>query len=359
MNRLLIFLNDDGDHWLRLVGPEVVGRGPGLPVPMTDEAVIAVVPGDAVALHWVALPPLAPAQAAAAARILAADVSAVPPELTHVAIGAPGASDQRPLGIVATAAMIGWLARLGEEGIVPEYMVPAPLLLPEPVDGVIVATHHGLWLARGPGLALGAEPGLAAMMLGDAAVTEIDAATFEAGLAPALAAAPLNLRQGAFAVARQWRVEPRRWRRLAVLVAALLAAVVVTDLTALFRYSLEADRAERALADAARAALPRGAVVTSPRADVAARLAALGGGGGGFAALAGPLVSAVRDRPSVTLRSLAYAPATGLAATVAARSASDRDAVVAAVNAAGLIATVSAPREQGGQLLADVTVRAR
>lgn len=359
MNRLLIFLNDEGDHWLRLVGPEVTERGAGLPVPMTDEAIIAVVPGDAVALHWVALPPLAPAQAAAAARMLAADVSAVPPELTHVAIGAAGASELRPLGIVATAVMIGWLARLGDAGIVPERIVPAPLLLPEPADGVTVVAHDGLWLARGPGLALGAEPGLAALMLGDAAVTEIDTAAFEAGLAAAIAAAPLDLRQGAFAVARRWRVEPRRWRRLAVLAAALLVAVVVTDLAGLFRYSLEADRAEVALADAARAALPRGAVVTSPRADVTARLAALGAGGGGFAALAAPLVSAVRDRPGVTLRSLAYAPATGLVATVATPSAGDRDAVVAGVNAAGMIATVAAPREQGGQLLADVTVRVR
>ena len=80
MIRTLLFLPDDGRRWwLRLGSDGSASRGDGWPDaadPASPSETIAVVPGDHVALHWVDLPPVAPAQTLAAARLLAADVSA-------------------------------------------------------------------------------------------------------------------------------------------------------------------------------------------------------------------------------------------------------------------------------------------
>jgi general secretion pathway protein L len=76
------------------------------------------------------LPALAPAQALAAARLLAADVSAGPVEALHVALGPVEPDGWRALALVDTTVMQGWMARLAMAGMTPDGMVPAPLLLP-------------------------------------------------------------------------------------------------------------------------------------------------------------------------------------------------------------------------------------
>ena len=362
MIRTAFFLESDGSmSWLRAAADGGVTQGAGMP-PTLDAATVAetlaVVPGDAVVVHWTQLPALAPAQAAAAARILAADVSAAPMEATHVALGEAGNDGWRMLALVDTTAMQDWLARLEAAGIDPDHMVPAPLLLPLADDGVTVREHDGLWQVRGERLAFAAEPDLARMLIGSETVHPIGTGTWEAGLGQLLSAPRLDLRQGAFAKARRWTVDTRRLRRMAVLVLALLAALLATRLAGIARYSFAADRTELQLADAARAALPRGTPITDPRAQVAARLASLGGDRGGFTALATPLLAAMRDRPETRLTTLQFAPETGLVATLTA-PARDRDAIIAAIASAGFEATIGNERQDGGHSLVDLTVRTR
>ncbi|OYU13889.1 MAG: general secretion pathway protein GspL, partial [Alphaproteobacteria bacterium PA4] len=276
MIRQLVFL-DEAPSWLRLEGDSVVARGAGWPV--ADAPVIAVVPGEAVVLHWVELPPLAPAQALAAARLLAADVSAAPLEQLHVALGAVEADGRRPLALVDRTLMADWLARAALAGINPAALVPLPLLLPLPAEGVTLLDDDGVWTVRGAGLAFAAEAGQAAMMLGDTPRQTIAKADFVTGLGGRLAALPLDLRQGDFAERPSSRLDARRVRRLALLAGAALLLWLANDVAGLLRNNLAADRAEAELADAARAALPRGTALSDPRAQVAARLARLGGGG--------------------------------------------------------------------------------
>ena len=77
----LVFLDREGlpERWLLLDSAQVILRGEfGEPLPMPANAVM-VVPGESVAIHWLELAEnLAPAQAAAAARLLLADASAEP-----------------------------------------------------------------------------------------------------------------------------------------------------------------------------------------------------------------------------------------------------------------------------------------
>ena len=72
---LLLFLPAGGADfsWMRFGDTGLMARGQGLPD--GDEPIVAVVPADAVTLHWADLPNRSLAQATAAARLLAADAT--------------------------------------------------------------------------------------------------------------------------------------------------------------------------------------------------------------------------------------------------------------------------------------------
>ncbi len=348
---LLVFLGTDdnaGAHWLRLdADGAVVGRGAGFGQP-AGEPVVAVAPGEAVVLHWVELPALAPAQAAAAARMLAADVSAASPASLHVALGAPEADGQRAMAIVQAEQMRGWMTALAAAGLEPERMIPEPLLLPLPPEGAAVLEGGGRWLVRGARLGFAAEADLARLMLGETLPVLMEAPRFHLG-------ATLDLLQGDFAKKRRWRPEAGRLKRLAVLAAAIVITLIGTELAGAFRHGLAADAAERELAAAAQGVLPRGTLVTSPEAQVRARLAALGGSSG-FGGLAAPLLAALQARPQLALVSLDHAAGRGL---VAGLEGPDAAGLAAALQAAGLNASLGAVREAGGRQQVDMTVQAR
>ena len=366
MRRWLIFLPETGaGAWLRIDDAEVTARGVGLPVIAGDPAdceIIAVVPGAAVVMHWVELPALAPAQALAAARLLAADVAGTPIAATHVTLGTADAAGFRPLAMVDKAVMSGWLVTLAQAAINPDRLVPLPLLLPfdDSADAAVtVLTVGDTAQVRGHRLAFAAEASLVEFMLPERGQVAIDQRRFEAGLSAALAAMPLDLRQGEFAVSRRQPIDPRRVRRIAALAAGAALLWLVGEAAGIFRDGLAADRAEAQLADAARAVLPRGTAIDAPRAQVAAHAARLGGSGQGFSALAAPLLALMRDRPATALQALRYAPDTGLVAVVGAPSAADGAAVADGLAAAGLKATIGVPRDDAGSAVVDIAVRPR
>ena len=362
MIRTLLFLPDNGHRWwLQVAADGSTRRGDGWPEspdPATTAETIAVVPGAPVALHWVELPPLAPAQTVVAARLLAADVSATPVDITHVAIGDSRGDARRPLALVDKALMAGWLAELAAAGIDPDRIVPATLLLPPPPTGVAVLADGAQWLVRGQESAFAAESDLALLLIGDTPVTTLDPDAWCAGLPAALAAAGLDLRQGDFARPRRWRIDTARLRRAAVFALAIAGTLLATGATSILRHNLAAADAERELADAARAVLPRDTVIGDARAQVAARLDSLGGGTG-LTTLAAPLLTAVRDRPGVSLDSLNYAGPNGLSAVLVAPDVGDRAAITAMIEAAGVKARMGVPRDDSGRVLVDLMVQPR
>lgn len=348
---MMLLVHFDPDwHWLR-IGASSASSGEGIPIVGADELVIAVAPGDAVALHWVELPNLAPAQALAAARLLASDVSASSDGADHVAIGAAGSDGRRLLAIVDATRMAGWLARLAGAGIDPAHLVPEPLLLPLPETGVSVMPRGDQWLVRGPQLGLAGEPALIDAIAGAGPRQTVTPTDYENGLA-ARAVAAIDLRQGGFARSRQWLARPAELGRLALLAALVPALWIAGDMAQWWRHSLAADRAEARLVDNARSALPRGTVVTAStaRAQLERRLAQKGAGAG-FAAHAARLLQVIEANPELRLVSLNYGASAGLSAVVEAPTP-------AAVAALGKIpgARVGQARDVDGAKMVAVTV---
>jgi len=351
---LLILLDARGEieGWLEVASGRVAARGraleglPGLTDPKTGRAlaVAAVVPGEAVSLHWLEIPAgLTPAQAAAAARLIAADVSAQPIADMHVAVG-PELPDSslRPVALVPALAMAGWIGRLQAEGLDPDLILPEPLLLPVPEEGFVRYDRGTLPLFRGQGDAFSAEPELAELVTRGAPVRTLDHDAFETHLASALAALPVNLRQGAFAKRRRWKIEWPLVRRLAGFAALLLLVTLLLQVMTIFRYTFEADRLEAETRALARSAGPIPAV----------RI------GGGYAGLASALFGALNGTPNAELTALIYDQSGVLRATIQADSPATLESVRQRIGAGAFEVELGPLRAGGGRPTADITIRA-
>ena len=357
---LLIFLSTDGfAGWLQLGEEGVIARGSGLEglPPLSDGGqplrIVAVVPGDEVSLHWAELPEgLSEPQAQAAGRMMAAELAAQPAAEMHVAVG-PAQDGLRCIALVSALHMAGWIGRLQEQGLDPDIVVPEPLLLLPPDDGVVRYDKAPLPLFRGKMEAFSIEPELAALATPGIAVSAIDDARFEADLPAALAALPVDLRQGPFAKRRRWKIEWKRVRRMALLALAILLLGFAIQVASILRYTFAADAADEeaiALADSV-------APGASP-AQLELRLRELGGGPR-LIPLAAALFSGIRAVPNVQLSALNFDAASGLRATILADTPASIAAVQQQIAASGLTADAGAIRNEGGRSVTELTVRAR
>jgi general secretion pathway protein L len=359
---LLIFLAPDGSiaGWLRLRDGLVDGRGAALDgVEVGLGALAAVVPGEQVTLHWLEIPAgLAPAQALAAARLMAAEASAQPLSDMHVAAGAEDGAALRPVALVPAARMETWLETLQAAGLDPELMVPDTALLPLPEDGLVRFEREGISLYRGREAAFAAEPELAALVVGEAPVAELGAPAFEAGLASALALPLVNLRQGAFAKRREWRLQGARLRRLAILGLSLLLVTFALQIVQIMVYTLAADRAEEETRRIAATALSR-SPGSANAADLTRRLGELRGGGVGFGTIAGAVFSAVRAANGVELSSMTFGEDGSLRVSALGDSAPSLTGFVQRIEAAGFAVEQMPPRAAGARQSQDLIVRPR
>lgn len=368
---LLIFLDphNEIEGWLHVAGGSVVARGTGLEglPPLADAAtgnaarVAAIVPGEAVAVHWLEVPAgLAPAQAAAAARLIAADVSAQPIGDMHVAVGPEvEGSPLRAVAMVPAIAMAGWLGKLQAQALDPDVVMPEPLLLAPPREGYVRHERGGLPVYRGQTDAFAVEPELAELIVAEAPVEAVDAEAFEGGLAEAVAYPAVNLRQGAFAKRRRWKIEWPLVRRLAMLALALLVVTLAIQVAAIFRYTLEADALELEANRVAATALRRSGPVTDGPRQLERRLSELRGSGPGYSTLAAAVFAAVRGTPNVELTALSFDQSGALRATVQADSPATISMLQQRIEAAGFTVVADAIRSGGGRPTTDLTVRAQ
>ena len=168
---LLLFLGRDGGigSWIRLAEGTVAERGAALEGADVHRSapVVAVVPGEAVTLRWLEIPAgLSPAQAAGAARLMVAELSAQPVSELHVAVG-PASADGagRCVGLVPLETMRAWLDGLEGAGFDAERIVPETLLVPVPEEGLASWDSGLLRLYRGRDEAFAAEPELGGILL--------------------------------------------------------------------------------------------------------------------------------------------------------------------------------------------------
>ena len=351
---LLLFIDAGGRRrgWLRVDADGVAARGEGVPELDRDERVVAVAPGETVALHWLDLPAgLAPAQAAAAARLNAAELLAEPAAALHVAVGA-GEGGRRCAAFVSMETMRLWLDSLAAEGIEPRAVVPEPLLIPAPESGI---RRFGA-LHRGPERAFALEPELAALLVNGEAVETLEQEAFETGLAAAVERPVVDLLQGPFGPRRGVRIDRRRARRMAAWAAIGLLLLLVAEVVAILRYTWAADRAETETARIVASAVPGGG---EGLANLDRRLAELRGPGAGFSITAAAVFEALRTTPNVELAAFSLqgdgstrielrGDQPAAIEDVARRLEDDRWAVES-----------SGPRSAGGRQAAMLTVRAR
>ncbi len=275
-----------------------------------DDRVVAVLPGALAAVHRVELAGLTDKQARAAARLAIAEASLSPLEALHVAIGADEAG-WRTVVAVEHDMMAATLAGLAAEGIDPDAVVPATLLLARPEDGTVRAAVAGETIVRGGSSAYAEEAGLEGL-LGDAP-RELTPAEVADGMAVAVATPEVDLRQGGFARSRRWAIDWVVARRLGRLAALLLVLTLAIEAVTLMRIDRAAKRIERANAAA-------GAAPASPRA----------------LPLAGLAVAAVAATPETEIGALSVDGAGALRLTVRGRSAAALDQLQARFAGSGL-----------------------
>jgi len=217
-------------------------------------------------------------------------------------------------------------------------IVPTPLLLLPPEDSLVRYDGGAVPDYRGAAVAFSVEPDLAALLVGEATVRAVDGAEVEAGLAAALGPPVLNLRQGAWARRRVWKVDATSVRRVGWLVLIFVMLSLVVLLAQIMRYSAAANRLEDQVA-----ALN----VHNPGADAGPR----------FTPLAAGLFAAIQAVPNVELTRLDYRADGTLAATVTGDTPATLQALRRQLETLGLQVQEGAPQPPAGRVAAELLLR--
>jgi general secretion pathway protein L len=351
---------DEPYRWLRIANDMVVDRGDGLPAPPPPEdeplRIVSVAPADAVTLHWAELPDRSVAQAVAAARIAVSQATAAPLADLHIAVGREDAAEERPIGVVVVERIRAWLTALAAEGIDPDALVPAPMLLPRPDAGYIRADLAGHGVVRGATSGFADEARLTELVTGDTPPKTLDRDAVEAAIVAAVAAPALDLRQGPFAKRRRRAIDWALVRRLGWLALAIVVATLLIGVFRIIRTEIAAEGIEARTAMIAQQGLPAGATITDPERQLAARLAGIRGGGLGFSRTASAVFGAVQAVPGTELTALNFTDAGALKVTVTAQNEAQATELKRRIEALGFNAEASTFTASAGQVSGDLTV---
>lgn len=357
MSTLVVFA--DG-RWLRIVAGDILARGDQVSDALpqaAEERTVVIVPAADVITRMIDLPDLADLQAQGAARIALADVSVLPREILHVAVGAADADGRRLAVGTPVASLAALLAGLAEHEIDPDHLVAAPLLLARPEAGFVRGDLGNETVVRGQDTAFADDVVLTPLLTGAGPLVTLNRVALEASLVAAVEFPEADFRQGSFAKRRRWPVDGVRLRRAAVIALLVGALILTAQLVTIVRLNGRASAVEADTLVQATALLPPGTTVTDAVLQSEARLAAMQGAGGGFEPLAAAVAAAVNATAGVELGSMVFDGEGGLRATVRAPSTAELDAVVAKIGTSGL-QVVPAPVVAGqGRPYRDITVR--
>jgi len=352
--------DSDPWRWLRIAGEAVVARGEGVPQSSEPDGeplrVVSVAPADAVTLHWADLPDRSTAQAIAAARLAVSEATAAPMADLHIAVGREDKADERPIGVVGVERMRAWLGLLAAEGIDPDALVPAPMLLPRPEEGFVRADVGGQGVVRGPTSGFADEARLTELITGDSPPETLDREAVDAAIVAAAAAPALDLRQGPFAKRRRRAIDWALVRRLAWLLLAIVLVTLLIGLFRIIRTEIAASGIEARTAMIAQQGLPAGTTITDPERQLAGRLAAMRGGGLGFSRTAAAVFGAVQAVPGTELTALNFNEAGALKATVTAENEGKANDLKRRIEALGFTVEASTFTANAGQVSGDLTV---
>lgn len=351
--------------WMRVIDGQMVQHGVGIgwlhatglsELPKGDR-IMLVAPVGLTNLHWTDFPELPPRQGRAAARLMALDNSIGTAETLHVATNEAASEDRHNVAVVARSQMAGWLLWAQHQGLDPDIILPATLLLPHPEEGFVRGVIGGETVLRGPDSALAADDPFAAAIIGNAPVRDIPPEAVNSAAIAAMTQPPLNLRQGDFAKKGKRLLDWAAIWRIAALAGIVASGSLIIALILMAKYSLAAGAVDAESVALARTVLPRVESAAEAKAQLDARLIERGGTGLGFSGAASGLFMAMREAPNVSIANMTHSADGTLRVTLSAPRVEDINLVLIALQEAGFTITAAPQQGQGGQALADLTVR--
>ncbi|MCG6119292.1 MAG: type II secretion system protein GspL [Blastomonas sp.] len=350
-------------HWWRADNGHIVSRGQDFSPPATAPGaepgpVMVLVPAADTVIRLLDMGDMSAAQAEAAARYRAADLS-IGGDLFVGVRALQGAGPAQVLcATIARARFAEHLAELALRGLDPDIIVPVGLLLPAgetPVSG----TFGDLGADRLGDLVLPPDEALAALLMGDTPPAPLDHDARDAAMIAALADPPLNLRQSEFARRTPlFALGAGQGRMLAWLLGALLLVTFAIPLVEIGKNYLGADLAERRALASAQRLVPEATDVAQAEQALDTRLAARGAGNAIATVPLAGLLSAMQPVAGVTIRQADYRPGGIIGAMIAAPRVEDLNAVLIALQNNGYTVTAAQRSDATGQAVADITVLA-
>lgn len=302
---------------------------------------VLFVPGTDVRLASVQVPARAPQKILQAAPYALEEQLAEDVDTLHFAIGAPGRGEGggHPVAVVARTHMDRWLAPLRAAGLRADAVVPETLGLPAPDAGhwTGLAEPHGVSVRTGPYsgftcalddldacLAIADPDARGTLRLFVTREVEFDFSRVSRPLEllPGYASglevlarhwqpdASIDLLQGAYAEAEDWRRLAKPWRLAAGLAAAWLAVSAVYAGTSAWRTGKELTALNRSNFERCQQVFPKDCVREELMPSVIEQQARLLRGGSGsrapLFALLGSVSAALRATPGLTLESVQF-----------------------------------------------------
>lgn len=300
--------------------------------------VAAIVPAADAPLYRIELPDLAPAQARAAAMLIAAENAAAPADTLHVALGPKAEDGARMAAVVASARMIEWIAICRARGFDPRHIVPASALLPAPDDGFVTGEIAGEKLLRGRECAM-VDDAATRLIVGDANVEPVALPPLDR----AIEMAAVDLAQGPFAPRRRMTIDWKRLRRVGLFAGAAAVLWVGAGLVDLVKLNLATDALEVRAVAVATPLLP-GETIREPLAQLRAANVARGDGSAELLAMLAATQRALADIPDAALTGIGWTGDGALTASVRAPSPEALAQVVNALRAQGFVVPDAAPQ---------------
>jgi general secretion pathway protein L len=300
--------------------------------------VAAIVPAADAPLYRIELPDLAPAQARAAAMLIAAENAAAPADTLHVALGPKAEDGARMAAVVASARMIEWIAICRARGFDPRHIVPASALLPAPDDGFLAAEIAGEKLLRGRECAM-VDDAATRLIVGDANVEPVAVPPLDR----AIEMAAVDLAQGPFAPRRRMTIDWKRLRRVGLFAGAAAVLWVGAGLVDLVKLNAATNALEVRAVAVATPLLP-GETIREPLAQLRAANVARGDGSAELLAMLAATQRALADIPDAALTGIGWTGDGALTASVRAPSPEALAQVVNALRAQGFVVPDAAPQ---------------
>jgi general secretion pathway protein L len=349
MSGIVVFLGGDAFSWLQIADGKIVGHGDDFRGP--DVVVTAIVPAAGVTYRNASFGGLSPAQALAAARLDAEDVSLGSDR--HVAVA--GAGDYYV--VTGKEAMQAWMLMLAERGLQAIALVPSPSLLPVPVSGFVRAELPHETVLRSASTALAEDGVISLLVVGDQPVANLGQADFEDALVAAVEHPPINLLQGDFAIRANWDAAPGYWRRMAVFAALLVGLTLAIPLAQWTRLSMATAALDRQSATIAAKALGEASGSDDAIERLQDELVDQRGGGAGFLATQAALTKAIESIPGVELSSQSFDPDGTMRAMVRAAGQAEIDALRLAVEKREFSVTEGTPTATQGRAEVEFQMR--